>query len=795
MPLKIALLSPPYSSLTYSEPDWLPASMWRKGLRVAAPVGKGHIRAGVILDTATDADPKLTLRPVTWPLEAAPLLNAEYLEMVEQLASRQAIEPGRILGQVLPQGLRGTAKIRLRRFRDNQKPSLLDLRGLPQLTANELSDLGQEFMSGKIEILALREDSAASEICSLTCEPPWPVRPNALRQRELLDYLLEHGPRPRRTVLAAMPQCAPALSSLTLGGQIRIRPMTEEETDEQEEGLELLPPPDLPFTLNKDQQAALEVFALALDSGRPATHLLYGVTGSGKTAVYLELAQECLRRGKSMLLLAPELALVLKLRRDISARFPNFPVFFYHGYQNPAQRERVFRVLAERNCPCLVVGTRSALFTPLPPLGAIVLDEEHDASFKQDEGLNYQAKEVAWQRATRHNALLLLGSATPDVKTFHAARQNSFPLSRLPSRAGGGNLPKIELADIGKSAETMLAPASLIAIKDVIKRGEQAVILLNRRGYAPLMYCLDCKKAARCPNCDIGLTYHKRREQMVCHYCGYIRPFPTPCENCNSLNFLPMGQGTERLEERLATEDLAGLLPMRGGVLRLDRDSTRRPGKMEEILAAFARQEAQILVGTQMLSKGHHFPLVTLAVIADADLGLNLPDYRAAERTFQLLLQSAGRSGRGDRPGQVIIQTRDTSHYCWDFVRRGDYEGFYEHEIALREKRRYPPFIKLAMIRISFASEPATQAASQNLLREFSSSLRRIGRQMGAIMLGPAPAPLARISGRLRYQCLLKAENWQIIRQIYSTALRDALPPNLPRNWRISLDLDPLNML
>lgn len=295
------------------------------------------------------------------------------------------------------------------------------------------------------------------------------------------------------------------------------------------------------------------------------------------------------------------------------------------------------------------------------------------------------------------------------------------------------------------------------------------------------MYCLDCNSTLRCPHCEIGLTYHKGREKLVCHYCGYSRPFPSPCPQCKGMNFLPLGEGTERLAERL--EVLAGR-----PVLRLDRDSTRRPGRMEEILAAFAHLEAPILVGTQMLSKGHHFPQVTLAVVADGDLGLNLPDYRAAERTFQLLVQSAGRAGRGEKPGRVLIQTRDVSHYCWQYVQRGDYEGFYAAELARRRLRRYPPFVRLALIRISFAVDESKGPAAFN---ELAAALRARAREYGVQLLGPAPAPLALLRGRRRFHCLLKADNWQIVRQLYFFAEKCCASGPL----RLFLDLDPVNML
>jgi primosomal protein N' (replication factor Y) len=287
----------------------------------------------------------------------------------------------------------------------------------------------------------------------------------------------------------------------------------------------------------------------------PASRLLYGVTGSGKTLVYIRLAAACLAAGRSVLLLAPEVALAHKLRRDVRAALPDAPVFFIHGYQSPARRDRLFRELAGRIAPCLVVGTRSALFAPMPDPGLIVLDEEHDASFKQEEGLSYQAKEVAWFRAGQARALLLLGSATPDVKTFYAASRGDIPVDRLPVRAGSGRLPEISLTDIRgvKPSDNLLAPDTLNALREVAARGEQAVILLNRRGYAPNMYCLDCGAAARCPDCDIGLTYHKARERLVCHYCGHAIPFPAVCPTCRGLHYLPMGQGTERLEEHIAS--------------------------------------------------------------------------------------------------------------------------------------------------------------------------------------------------------------------------------------------------
>lgn len=785
----VALLSPPYACLTYALPPEFPEAFWQTGLRLAVPLGRGEqgaLRAAVVLSVSptTDLPENVACKTVCWPLENEALLPPDLLALALDLARRQGVEPGHILGHVLPQGMRST-RVRLHRL-EAGRASALSLRQIREIQPEERRELAQALCAGAARMLAPSADAASEEFCLLRADPPWPVRPSATRQIEVLEFLHEHGAVSRRRLLQSLGQAAaPALQSLLRAGHLAL---TREESGEEEEQ-DLLPPPPTPFSLNADQAAALDGLRAALDEDAAASRLLYGVTGSGKTAVYLELAKMCLAQGKSLLLLAPEVALAHKLRRDAACSLPDAPLFFYHGYQSPARREATFRALAVRRDPCLVVGTRSALFLPVPRLGCVVLDEEHDGSFKQDESLSYQAKEVAWFRMAQTRGLLLLGSATPDVKTFYAAENGHLPLLRLPSRVGGKPLPPVELIDISTVSPVvsapdgggLLAPQSEAALRETLDRGEQAVVLLNRRGYAPLMYCLDCNSTLRCPQCEIGLTYHKGREKLVCHYCGYTRPFPSPCPQCKGMNFLPLGEGTERLAERLSV--LAGR-----PVLRLDRDSTRRPGRMEEILAAFARQEAPILVGTQMLSKGHHFPQVTLAVVADGDLGLNLPDYRAAERTFQLLVQSAGRAGRGEKPGRVLIQTRDVSHYCWQYVQAGDYEGFYAAELARRRLRRYPPFVRLALIRMSFSVEEKNGPAALN---ELATALRARARELDVQMLGPAPAPLALLRGRRRFHCLLKAGDWQALRRLYFFARSRKAAALL----RLFLDLDPVNML
>ncbi len=788
---QIALLSPPYGLYTYALPWWWPkerTSFFCEGLRVAVPLGKG-LRAGIVLrpgQAESGLDASIEIKEIAAPLEMRPLLSPAYLTMIGQLALRQCRSEGDILRHILPAGLR-SAQGKIRTFVDG-KAHLYALKSLmvPSAAFDTVQGtaLAEALLQGTAQILPPKTDSALSELCVLRVDPPWPVRPMATKQVAILDYLLEKGSTNRRQLLRQLGQgAAPALQSLLRQGHVQLEAPQE---DEDAVHTVLLPPPEPTFTLSHAQQEAVEAFSQALDTakgtGKVQGHVLYGVTGSGKTAVYLELAKVCHGRGLSLLILAPEVALALKLKRDASLALPHIPTYLYHGYQNPALREKLFRELAECTQPCVVVGTRSALFLPLENIGAVVLDEEHDASFKQDEKMVYQAKEVAWFRMMQQRGLMVLGSATPDLKTFHAAQQGKLHLQALPARVGGGTLPEIRLVSIEgqKATQATLAHESEVALKEVLARGEQAVILLNRRGYAPLVYCLDCQKVARCPHCEIGLTYHKKREKLICHYCGYAVPFPTLCVHCKGMHFLPMGEGTEKL-----TEYLAALTS--GKVLQLDRDSTRREGRMEEILEAFGRQEAQILVGTQMLSKGHHFPEVTLAIVADGDLGLNTPDYRAAERTFQLLVQSAGRAGRGQKAGKVLIQTRDVHHYCWQYIQNSDYEGFYADEMQRREKRRYPPFVHLGLIRISF---PLDFSEGNDVLRQCGTQLRALGKESGVTVLGPTPAPLAILRGQRRFHCLLKSDSWQTIRQLYSFA-QSILPT---KDVKLSLDLDPLNM-
>lgn len=761
-------------------------------MRVAVPLGgksKLATRCGYIasLEEFSPLPPHVKCKDILWPLETRPIINGELLALAKNIALRQGIPTGTVFGHILPAGLRSTAvKMVFSPELHRGEIRLAEAVNLDESAKREIASL---IIAGQAFISPASDDPALCEICALAIDPPWPVRPAAKLQIAILELLHEKGMLSRRAILKNFGSSAgKALKSLALAGYVSIKRDIADEEDAC-----LLPPAAKPFELNSDQKQALSDLEAALMGARLENRLLYGVTGSGKTAIYLELAHKCLSLGKSVLLLAPEVALAHKLRRDAQLALPEASLFFYHGYQTPQARQKMFQSLASSKNPAIIVGTRSALFLPVPNPGCIILDEEHDGSFKQDEGFAYHAREVAWFRMNYNKGLLLLGSATPDVKTFQACESGSLSILRLGQRVGGKPLPPARLVDIGAKAglaaagsieasgQSILAPESEEELRQCMERGEQAVILLNRRGYSPMVFCTVCQKTLRCPHCEIGLSFHKEIHKLVCHYCGFSMPYPSPCPECGHMNFLAIGEGTERLEERL--EILA-----RQPILRLDRDSARRPGKMEEILSSFAAGKSPFLVGTQMLSKGHHFPNVTLVIVADGDIGLNLPDYRAAEKTFQLLVQAAGRAGRGDKAGKVLIQTRDQSHYCWNYILNYDYAGFYAAELARRKRHNYPPFIHLGLLRVSF---PASKPVCHEALSSLGNSLTAKARQAGITLLGPAPAPISRLRGMRRFHCLIKAKQWNSIREIYFFAKNH----EASRHLKLFLDLDPVNML
>ncbi|HDQ39662.1 MAG TPA: primosomal protein N' [Desulfonatronum sp.] len=785
---QVALCSPPFRTFTYSTPDYLPEQAWSIGQRVMVPVGRS-LRMGVIVSRSVDfAAESGTVKPLGWPLEQELLLTRDVLDMVHHLALRQMVLEGRILAAVLPRALRtGNSVFNLTESVETLKLSCKDVL---QSAPRRLLELGRAWLEGRMRPQALEHGSVGSMKYELLRDPPWDLRPGAKRQLAVLEYLFANG----RVSKAALRQILTGdvnrvLADLSRRGLVQAIPQGCRASDEgriSQDSARFFSSHEH-HALTEEQTEALNVLQDDLQQStvqeRGLVRLVHGVTGSGKTLLYLRLARFCLAMGRGVMLLAPEVALSAQLWSEVAKEFPESTRHWYHGYLAPGAKLAIFRSLL-RGVPQIVVGTRSALFLPMPTLGLVILDEEHDASYKQEEGIVYHAKEVAFFRI-RKGGLLVLGSGTPDVKTHYAASQGEIARVTLRHRISQSPTPKICLVDMRQESKSEpLSQKCREELLHVLERGEQAMFLLNRRGFAPLVSCLDCGSAPQCPHCRVGLTYHKGWERLLCHYCGYTLYFPCVCQQCGGSRFLPMGEGTESLEEYLE-----GLVPPGQGVVRLDRDSTRRKGRLEDILGSFGQGRAQVMVGTQMLSKGHHFPNVTLVTAVDGDIGLNLPDYRASEKTFQLLVQLAGRAGRGDQPGSVLIQTSNPDHPCWQHIRTGDYEGFFARELERRRKFAYPPFVKLGMVRFSY---PREWTPGEGLLAKAGEHLHRNGAKLKIRVLGPAPAPLGQLKGRKRFHCLLKAQQWQDIREVYGS-LQQTLFKSSP--LRISLDLDPVNML
>jgi len=546
------------------------------------------------------------------------------------------------------------------------------------------------------------------------------------------------------------------------------------------------------IVLNGDQEEALE--RIAASRGRPDVFLLHGVTGSGKTEVYLRLFERLVQGGKQGLLLVPEIGLTSQLTGRAAARFGD-RVAVYHSGLTDAQRHKQWSRMQGGEVD-VVIGTRSAIFAPLSNLGAIVVDEEHDSSYKQDEGISYHGRDCAVMRAHMESIPAVLGSATPSLESIANVRRGKYELLTLPTRTGEASLPSVELVDMRDTASgrgtagefTSLSPKLYSAIDETLGRGEQALLFLGRRGFSAV-HCEECGEAIRCPNCDIALTSHMGKavgagEKLVCHYCDFAIPQPQSCPSCGMDALAPIGQGTQRLEA-----EISDFFP-KARIARLDSDMAASHKERHRIFKGMREGRIDILVGTQMVTKGHDFPKVTLVGVISADQSLHLPDFRAAERTFQLLTQVAGRAGRASRPGRVVIQTYEPNHPSLEFSLRHDFEAFASHELKSREALGYPPFSRIANIRLSSIEA----GLAERVAREAAAIIKGEPRIEGITVLGPAPAPIEKLRGRYRWQILIKAPSARALSGLLGSQI-PKIEGKMPRKVRLGVDVDPSNLL
>ncbi|WP_207060631.1 primosomal protein N' [Motiliproteus sp. SC1-56] len=728
--LRLALPSPLRRSFDYLPPEGVDPRTLQPGVRLRVPFGRREL-VGVLLEVADHSEvPADKLRPAIACLDNAPLLPAHLLVLARWAAAYYQHPVGDALFSLLPAQLR---------------------QGVPAAFRHERLWVAR-----------------SSESAALARAP---------RQQELLALIVRHPDGISLDAIKALGYAPGLLRNLAERGLVEAVTRELQPAAGAAEG-ELLH--ESPLTLNREQQEALA--ALAESGDRFGAFLLQGVTGSGKTEVYLQAIERVLKQGRQALVLVPEIGLTPQTVGRFRQRF-NVPVEVLHSGLN--DRERLDAWLkAREGLARILIGTRSALLTPLKNPGLIVIDEEHDGSFKQQEGFRYSARDLAVMRARAERIPIVLGSATPSLETLSNAQSGRYHWLQMKSRAGGARPPAFELLDIrGLELDEGLCASLLNEIGRHLARGEQVLVFLNRRGFAPTLMCHDCGWIADCPQCDAHMTLHRRPPHLHCHHCDFQSPLQPACPECQSRNLNPVGAGTERTEESLARHFPE--VP----VLRVDRDSTRRKDAMAKILARVHQPGPCLLVGTQMLAKGHHFPRVTLVAILDADAGLFSADFRGMEKMGQLLLQVAGRSGRAETPGRVLMQTLHADHPRLRTLVEEPYEVFAGQELAERRLAQLPPYSHLALLRAEAISMGRAEAFLQ-MVRALVEPL--CGPEL--VLLGPLPSPMELRAGRYRAQLLLQcARRGPLQGAVGRLAL---LLENNPQAKKVrwSIDIDPQDM-
>ena len=535
--------------------------------------------------------------------------------------------------------------------------------------------------------------------------------------------------------------------------------------------------PEAPLTLNPEQASALHIMATALNHYQ--AFVLDGVTGSGKTEVYLQLAKRVLENNQQVLILVPEIGLTPQLLSRFQKRF-QAPMAVLHSHISDKERLNAWE-LARTNQIKLMIGTRTALFTPMPTLGLMIIDEEHDASFKQQEGIRYSARDAALVRAHQANIPIVLGSATPSLESLHNCTQNKYTRLCLTQKAENQTPLHYQLIDVRAQKLTDgLAAPTLQAIDKHIKAGNQALIFINRRGFSPVLLCHDCGWMADCKACDSHLTVHRKKNQLICHHCGLKKPITAQCETCHSEDLVPVGAGTQRIHEYL-TDYFPNTQ-----IARIDRDAVRQNKQLLATLEKIESGESQILIGTQMLAKGHHFPNLTLVVVLDADAGFYNQDFRALERLGQLITQVSGRAGRAAHPGEVLIQTHFPDNPLLNQLIQTGYTAFTEALFPLRDKAAWPPYHHIALLR--------AYARNETNLKEFLASIKTELKQLEVTVLGPAPAPMAKKANQYHMQLLIKSASRAALHQALAF-IKSTYPPHIRQGGvRWAMDVDPVDL-
>jgi len=793
----------------------------RLGSRLLVPFGRKRITGYIVallqsLDPATELT-DTDIKDAEELLDAEPLLTPEVLEITRWVAEYYAAPWGEVLKASLPAGLNATveqilsitsegrdelarlpinrtatARARaLRLIADNDELPLriiarhvgearagavardMERAGWIKLTHRARSVLAKAKRRKAVRLLPLEEHVS-----------PESARALSKAQQRIVEALIDEGGEMGfADLLEAADASASTIQTLekrriveVFVRNVRRDPLATAELPEIEE-----------LDLTKAQISALKEIEKPLHAGRYSAFLLHGVTGSGKTEIYIRAMRAALLQGRAAMMLVPEIALTPVFSRRLRAHFGDQVAIFHSSLTTGERFDEWSRL--KRGLARVVIGTRSAVFAPVSNLGLIVIDEEHETSYRQQESPYYNGRDVAVVRANREGAVVVLGSATPSLESFHNARSGKYNYLHLPTRIANRAMARAEIVDMREvfarqGRPEVFSEELLAAIEETHARGEQSIILLNRRGYSSFVLCRSCGESIHCPNCDVTLTYHRSEMSIICHYCNHRQPSPSHCPSCQGKYIYYVGEGTEQIEEMLQKR----FPTLR--IARLDRDTTSRRKLFERAILEFGAGDLDMLVGTQMLAKGHDFPNVTLVGVVSVDAGLALPDFRSAERTFQLITQVAGRAGRGDLAGRVLIQTYHPQHYALKHACAQDYAGFYEEEIRYRKSLNYPPFVALASLLVHGEDFTRTQTTAA----EIKKALDDANADRACRILGPAPAPLARLRGEHRIQILIKSRSRPTLREVIDMALAELSARNVDLR-SVNLEIDPVNLM
>ncbi|WP_040455634.1 primosomal protein N' [Limosilactobacillus coleohominis] len=782
---------------TYQVPPKLEHQI-QVGMRVIVPFGKGKRSVqGFVVGLDQPADFQGTLKQITALMDLVPVVNSEMMQLSHWLADKTYSFWISCLYTMLPNMLKAKSK-RIVKLVQPLAPedqaifgqqNVLDY-SLVQNQASIVSRLLTLKRAGKVQFEYQVQDRARVKTVA-QIQPVLTVdeykqlrsktRANATAQRKMLDYLQSIV---GQQVLISQAQKTTHLSSANFRqaedkGWIS---MQQIEQYRQPFGAELTDPAAKdPLYLNLDQQRALASVKQSIDNRQSTVFLLQGVTGSGKTEVYLQAMAHALQQGKTALLMVPEISLTPQIAERVRARFSSQVAVLHSGLSAGERYDEWRRI--ERGEAQVVVGARSAVFAPLKNIGIIIMDEEHETSYKQDDAPRYHSREVAKWRAKYHHAPLLLGSATPSLESYSRALAGNYQLLQLPHRVNKRPLPPIKIVDmrpeVQRRGESNFSTALLTALQERLTKHEQSILMLNRRGFSSFIMCRDCGFVLKCPNCDISLTMHLDTHTMRCHYCGHEEPIPQRCPQCHGRHIRYYGTGTEK-----ATKELQALLPT-ARILRMDVDTTRRKGMHEKLLQKFGSGQADILLGTQMIAKGLDFPNVTLVGVLNADTGLDLPDFRASERSFDLLSQVSGRAGRADKKGQVIVQTFNPDNYVIRLVQAHDYRKFFNTEMQIRQLASYPPYYYTIRLMGSHEDEQVAAKMMYDIRQE-------LGKQLASdtMILGPTPRAIARLKKRYYYQIVIKYRQDPQLHSLLTKIMQEA-QNKYQRGAELAIDPDP----